>query len=468
MKSPSMKGQALTDLHTRIRRGLQIALLTAVILPACTREDPSATAKPYDAKVSEEAKPAITNRVDIPASVRQNLGMTFAKVEPRPVASTLRLPGAFELPPTAMREYRAPLAGRVELKVSESGVVNVGDTLYELDAPDWRTLAEEIAATEAKVASMGPLREAHRVHEASLGRKVELWKARLVQLEEIRAAGGGNAREMNEAQATLVATEAELADVMEKDAALDAEQKMAEAMLRGLRARREAIARAAGGELSAAGTLVVRAVEPAVVASIHAPNGALVEQGADVVETVRGDAIRFRARALQSDLLRIQDGAKVRVVAATGLDRGGSVTPLDGTLRIAPIADASSRTAEILVELDPAQVANATWDRAGVAASVEITLAGGTNELAIPTAAVVRDGTALVIFRRDPANPDKVIRMDADLGVSDGRWTVIQSGVKAGDEIVVGGNYQLMLATSGSAPKGGHFHSDGTYHEGED
>jgi len=201
----------MTHLHTRVRRGLQIALLTAVILPACTREDPSATAKPYDAKVSEEAKPAITNRVDIPASVRQNLGMTFAKVESRPVAATLRLPGAFELPPTAMREYRAPLAGRVELKVSESGVVNVGDTLYELDAPDWRTLAEEIAATEAKVASMGPLREAHRVHEASLGRKVELWKARLVQLEEIRAAGGGNAREMNEAQATLVATEAELA-----------------------------------------------------------------------------------------------------------------------------------------------------------------------------------------------------------------------------------------------------------------
>jgi len=25
-----------------------------------------------------------------------------------------------------------------------------------------------------------------------------------------------------------------------------------------------------------------------------------------------------------------------------------------------------------------------------------------------------------------------------------------------------------MLATSGSIQKGGHFHSDGTYHEGED
>jgi multidrug efflux pump subunit AcrA (membrane-fusion protein) len=122
----------------------------------------------------------------------------------------------------------------------------------------------------------------------------------------------------------------------------------------------------------------------------------------------------------------------------------------------------------VLVAFDPAQIVQAAWDRAGVAASVEVTLAGGAEELAIPTSAIVRDGTVSVIFRRDPANADKVIRMEADLGVSDGRWTVIQSGVKQGDEIVIGGNYQLMLATSGSAPKGGHFHSDGTYHEGED
>jgi hypothetical protein len=445
-----------------------VALFAPMFTVGCSRPDGAATA-PAEAK---EEKPAITNRVDIPAAVRQNLGITFAKVESRPVSATLRLPGAFELPPTAIREYRAPLAGRVELKVAESASVAVGDVLYEIDAPDWRALLEEIAATEAKVASMGPLREAHRVHEESLGRKVELWKARLVQLEEIRAAGGGNAREMNDARATLVATEAELADVMEKDAALDAEQKMAEAALRAQRARREALVRAAGGvaggEAGRAGMLVVRATEPAVVSAIHAPNGALVAEGADIVETVRGDAVRFRARSLQSDLLRITDGARVRVVA-TGQPGTTAVAlpPIEGTLRIAPVADPSTRTGEVLVELDPASVAAASWDRAGVAASVEITLAGGASALAIPSAAIVRDGTVSVIFRRDPANADKVIRLEADLGVSDGRWTVVQSGVKAGDEIVVGGNYQLMLATSGSAPKGGHFHSDGTYHEGD-
>ena len=36
-----------------------------------------------------------------------------------------------------------------------------------------------------------------------------------------------------------------------------------------------------------------------------------------------------------------------------------------------------------------------------------------------------------------------------------------------GDEIVLDGGFQLMLATSGTIQQGGHFHADGTYHEGE-
>ena len=106
----------------------------------------------------------------------------------------------------------------------------------------------------------------------------------------------------------------------------------------------------------------------------------------------------------------------------------------------------------------------APWARAGVAGSLEVTLEGGSEELAIPLGCVMRDGNKAIVFRRDPKSPDKAIRLEADLGVDDGRWVVVQSGVRDGDEIVLAGNYQLMLATSGSAPKGGHFHSDGTFH----
>jgi multidrug efflux pump subunit AcrA (membrane-fusion protein) len=103
-----------------------------------------------------------------------------------------------------------------------------------------------------------------------------------------------------------------------------------------------------------------------------------------------------------------------------------------------------------------------------VAGHLEIAVAGGEPELAIPVSAVVQDGLHKVIFRRDPKNPDKVIRIpDADLGASDGRWVVIRSGVMEGDEVVLDGIYQLMVATSGTLQKGGHFHADGTFHEGE-
>ena len=61
-----------------------------------------------------------------------------------------------------------------------------------------------------------------------------------------------------------------------------------------------------------------------------------------------------------------------------------------------------------------------------------------------------------------------VIRCDADLGVDDGRFVEVKSGLADGDEIVVDGAYELVLATSGSQQKGGHFHADGTFHSEED
>jgi len=74
-----------------------------------------------------------------------------------------------------------------------------------------------------------------------------------------------------------------------------------------------------------------------------------------------------------------------------------------------------------------------------------------------------------VYFRRDPADPNKAIRVEADLGLDDGRWITVQSGLRVGDEVVLDGAFQLMLASASSGQEqGGHFHADGTFHAGED
>lgn len=436
---------------------LRLAALLVAGLASCTRApNPSAPA------TEGHAEAAPTNRVAIPPAVRKNLGITFASVESRAVARTMRVPGRFELLPTARREYRAPVGGRVELLVRQYDRVEAGTPLYRVDSPEWRRLLEEIAATRARVESMVPLRDAHRVHETSTAEKVEIWRARVAQLENLRDAGGGIAAQLAEAKATLNSTQADLADLLEKDAELEAQDRVLNADLRALEARRDLLLESTGAAGAAsANSIEVRAVSPGVVESIDATTGGLVGDSGLVLSVVQPEAIRLRARGLQSDLGVLRDGLPVRIVPP----QGGSVDlqdTMEGGLRLSPLADPDGRTIDLLVE----PTALSAWARPGVTAHLEVTLDGGDEELAIPARAVVRDGTVPVIFRRDPSNPDEAIRMEADLGVSDGRWVAVLSGVKAGDEVVLDGTYQLMLATSGAASQGGHFHPDGTFHEG--
>lgn len=413
------------------------------------------------------ASPAApTNRVDIPASVRQNLGITFAKVESRNVAQTLRVPGRFELLPTARREYRTPLAGRVELLVTQLQKVEPGTPLYRVDAAAWRDLHEQVAAMRARVESMTPLLATQAQQEKIAADRATLWEQRIAKLEEIRTAGGGSASQFIEAQATLSTAQGELAAARGRSAELSAQKIQAESDLRSLTARHEVFTRAGGcaqadSESTSSAPYTVCAVAPGTVETIGITPGGLAEENGLVLTLVQPDKIRFHAQGLQADLGRLKDGLPARISPP----QGGSVELQDamiGRLQLGLGAEADERTVDLLVV--PEHLAS--WARAGVSAHLEITLAGGTDELAIPQSAVARDGAKAIIFRRDPANPDKVIRMEADLGISDGRWVVVNSGVREGDEIVVGGNFQLMLATSGTTEKAGHFHSDGTFHTG--
>jgi multidrug efflux pump subunit AcrA (membrane-fusion protein) len=459
--------------------------LILLVLGACGEE---AGEDAPDQAGHVEAASAPTNRVEVPAAVRQNLGITFAGVERRAVARTIRSPGRFELLPSARREYHAPLDGRVELLVEQMERVDAGTPLYRLDSREWRQLQLEIADAEAAVLraeaereSSGPLLEAHARHRESLEESVELWGARVAQLEEIREAGGGRASDWAQAQASLTDARAGLADVVEQTAELDARRVQVVAELSAARAkmelllasaatllgvtREELLIEGADGPLwRTASVLEVRAAAAGIVEELGATNGGWVEEKGAVLTTVQPSMVRFRARGLQSDLLRVRDGLPARVAPPPG----GSLGPaevMEGTLAIGLSADADERTVDLLVTPRKA----AEWARAGVSGFLEVDAEGaGGEELAIPLRAVIRDGLTAVVFRRDPRDPDRVIRLEADLGIDDGRWVVVKSGLREGDEVVLDGVYQLMLATSGTAQRGGHFHSDGTFHEGED
>ncbi|MHC5068127.1 MAG: efflux RND transporter periplasmic adaptor subunit, partial [Planctomycetota bacterium] len=197
-----------------------------------------------------------------------------------------------------------------------------------------------------------------------------------------------------------------------------------------------------------------------VVREVEAASGTWVSADVEVVHVVAPQALRFRGRALQADLIdHLRDGQLATVVPPTG-DRRQQHGPT-GRVRIGFTGSASARTVDLFIDLDH----NETWMRPLVAALAEIVTAGGTPQVAIPQRAVVADGLNHVVFRR---HGDHVERLNVTLGVSDGRWVVVDE-MKEGDEVVVDGAYQLLLATTTNAAssKAGHFHADGTFHQGE-
>ncbi len=491
-------------------RGLSLTGVLALVL-AVGCDDPNKPDKPSETGGAAKAPP-ITNRISIPDLVRKNLGITFAKVQRRDVRSTIRVPGRFELDPTARHHYHAALSGRAELLVKQYQGVKVGTPLYRLSSPQWRalqdTLASSVEAIRLSLKRSSGLQERYRVtglHKQRLEAQAAIWELRVKQVEKLIAAGSSAEKSTDDPRSQLAAVYTSLAEVAEERAEIKLQQAVCASTVISYRRRMPLLYADATGTQAMPGSdkldlalgkassllgvpvaqlrrnvgtndkplpywrtidrIEIRARQAGIVGQIGVTGGAWVEASELVLSTVDMRRLRFRAVGLQSDLRQLKDGLPVSVVPP----RGGSQAlrgALAGTLAIGLEADADQRTIDLLAKIEHDK--RLAWARPGIAAEMEITVAGGGGaENAIPLSAVIRDGLSRVFFRRDPGNPDQVIRIDADLGADDGRWVVVESGVKTGDQVVLHGAYELMLSSSGSSRQGGHFHADGTFHKGK-
>ena len=213
-------------------------------------------------------------------------------------------------------------------------------------------------------------------------------------------------------------------------------------------------------------TFEVKAAQSGYVESLAVTNGAYVEEATLLLTTIDPAKVRFRALGMQGDLSTFTKSSQARIVPPQA--GGADINDLVGaTLQVGLVADPNARTVTLYAQ--PEEIR--PWIRPGVSAFLEVAAdSTGGIVLAIPRSAVVKDGITHVFFKRDPNDANKAIRVEADLGVDDGRWIEVKSEVGPNDEVVLDGAYELKLATaqSGTAQKGGHFHADGTYHAEED
>ena len=471
--------------HLHLKTVAAVGLLAGLI--GCGPAAPDGGAPAEDDHHHDEEPALPGGRIAIPSSVRANLGITFAKVERRRVESTVRIPGRFEYRPSARQRLHSMLPGRVSLSVRQFDQVQAGDVIAHLEAPRWNAMRRELADLDADGARLQAMldafqarRDAHEEHEAKLRASLGVLQERIDQLESLGNAGGGRMTERIQARTALAAGRAELAMNIERGVELAATKKVTEVDLTSLAEKQallvQSMASIAGesfGESTAtarpdwlgATTIPMRATKGGVIETVLLASGSWAEEGEELLTVVQPDAIRFRGRALQSDIGAMANGQTARVTPLSSTKLGSSV-PMDavmsGSLAFGLSASPTSRTVDVYVTVEDLL----PWARDGAAGEIEVVVSGdGPEELAIPLSAVQQDGLQALIFRRDPKDKNEAIRLDADLGKSDGRWVEVLSGVRDGDDVVLDGGFQLMLSLGGQTQKGGHFHADGTFHE---
>lgn len=201
------------------------------------------------------------------------------------------------------------------------------------------------------------------------------------------------------------------------------------------------------------GVIIIRSPADAMIEKINVSNGAWVETGAAAVSLVKTNALRFRGIAVSSEAAKLHDGMKM------------IVDGVEGELHLG-IGDSTGTTPIYALFKD-----ETAPGRAGERAKAKCVLDENEKEtLALPDECIVNIGSEPTIFIRDEHDEKRFIAIKIQTGISNGGWTeVLHLPHHDHIDVVKDGVYELKLqaaAKSNEKPIG-HFHADGTFHEGE-
>lgn len=180
------------------------------------------------------------------------------------------------------------------------------------------------------------------------------------------------------------------------------------------------------------------------VFSLRSPiDGIVVERNATIGATVGSDASVFKiidsssvwidANIFEKDLSRVKlgQGAKVSVPAVPGTVFSGKV------IFVSSVVDPETRTIKVRTEvanrdgrLKPAMFAN-----------VQIITEVERSAISVPQSAVLTDNGQSILFVSGPGGFEKRV---ITVGIQSGDRIEVRDGIKAGEKVVVKGNYLLL------------------------
>lgn len=303
------------------------------------------------------------------------------------------------------------VAGRVKAVHADVGeTVKAGQLLAEIDPVD---LDERLRSTEAAYA-----RAASAVTAAEAQRKDALAKRQLAELNAKRyrnlgernfvsaSAVEGKQQELDSAQATVDASEANLLGARQDQLRLKADQD-------GIRQQR--------------GNLRLLAPRDGLVISRDAEPGSTVIAGQAVLRLVEPDSLWVKARLDQGRSRGLALGQAVEIVL-----RSNSSTPLPGKVaRIEPVSDSvtEERIAQIAFERIPEVLS------VGEMTEVTVKTGGAQSGLLVPNAAIKQMPQGSGVWKLKDGKPSLTPVKLGSTGL-DGKVQIFD-GLAAGDEVVI-------------------------------
>ncbi len=169
------------------------------------------------------------------------------------------------------------------------------------------------------------------------------------------------------------------------------------------------------------------------VTSINVEVGSMASQAAPAATVANIDKLEIETSISENIINKIKVGDKVDVLVSSV-----SETPISGTVTaLSPAPAVGSLTYPMKVTLDNATAAI----KPGMFAEVIITSDKTANVIALPSNSVlIKSGKTVAAVIEDGK---KVVFKEVVVGVDNGTLAEIKSGIKAGDKVVIEGQYYL-------------------------
>lgn len=186
---------------------------------------------------------------------------------------------------------------------------------------------------------------------------------------------------------------------------------------------------------------------PIKVGEVAIPSTASLA-GAQLMKIADTSAIQAEVKVDEADVAKIRMGQRADVFAAAYPDNSlkGSVEKI----ALTPTVDGQGRSYRVTLAIE------APKDlllRSGMSARAVIYLGDGGKSLAVPVESVISETPEKNVVKRYVwlATDGKARKTAVTTGLSDDRWESIESGVKAGDRIIVGPSKTLRRLRDGES-----------------